>query len=485
MRYALSILFAIALANISFCQSLQPATPMATSGAGAISTQTLAKLQKQYGSLALDIQSRTKKLLTDVQQREERLKNKVATEDSTKAAQLFWSAAGNYRELQNRINLPVDNTGASLLKEYIPNVDSVENVLNFLIQKPGGLSTDKLQQVQALSNQFKQLQGRIQQANEVQAFVTARQQQLTEQLSQLNISKYLLGTNKQVFYYQQQIMQYKALLTDKDKLQTTLISTVNKLPAFKAFMQKNSYLAKLFPASQNAGTPEGLAGLQTIADVKKQLQDRFGKDALTPAGDGGASPLQQQVQSAQTGLSKLKDKINALGGNNSDIAVPAFTVNQQKNKSFLKRLEYGVNLQSLPGTSFLPATSDFGLTVGYRLNDKATIGAGASYIMGWGNGLSNIHISSQGLGFRSYMDIQAKGTIWVTGGYEYNYYQSFSKLTDLSNNINAWQKSALAGLTKKYKIGKQNGNMQLLYNLLAGQQTPRVPALKFRIGYSF
>jgi len=485
MKYILSTLFVFFVTKVSHCQRLNPVSPAENVTPVNIDPKTLAGLQKQYNTIGAAIQSKSQKLLSFVQHQEVRLQGVVAAKNSTKAAQLFGSAAANYKALQDRVSSVAINGETEQLKEYIPDIDSVENALNFLEQKNIQLPADELRQVKALNDQILQLKGRVQQANEVQLFVAARQQQLKDQLSAFGIGKDLLRSNKRLFYYQQQIIQYKSLLKDKDNLQSTLVSTVKRLPAFNEFMQKNSFLAKLYPASQNAGTVEGLAGLQTIADIKKQLQDRFGKDALTPAGAGSASPLQGQVLSAQTGLSKLKDKLNAIGGNNSDLVMPGFTVNQQKNKSFLKRLEYGVNLQSLPGINFLPATSDIGLTLGYKLNDKATIGTGVSYIMGWGNGLSHIHISSQGLGLRSFVDIRAKGSIWVTAAWEYSYYQAFSKLSDLGNNVNAWQKSALIGLTKKYKIGKQNGNMQLLYNLLASQQAPRIPALKFRIGYSF
>jgi len=43
----------------------------------------------------------------------------------------------------------------------------------------------------------------------------------------------------------------------------------------------------------------------------------------------------------------------------------------------------------------------------------------------------------------------------------------------------------LIGLSRKYKVGKKEGNMQLLYDFLYGRQTPPGTALKFRIGYTF
>ena len=128
--------------------------------------------------------------------------------------------------------------------------------------------------------------------------------------------------------------------------------------------------------------------------------------------------------------------------------------------------------------------TDLAATCGYRFTDHATAGVGASYNLGWGSGLNHIAWSSQGIGLRSFLDIKAKGSIWITGGFEYNYMQEFAKLTDL-RNPDIWQKSAVLGITKKYKVGKQNGNMQLLYDFLAQYEIPRADPLKFRVGYTF
>ena len=122
--------------------------------------------------------------------------------------------------------------------------------------------------------------------------------------------------------------------------------------------------------------------------------------------------------------------------------------------------------------------------MGYKISDNMTAGVGVSYNLGWGTGLNHIRFSSQGVGLRSYMDVRAKGSIWITGGYEYNYMQQFAGLSDL-RNYDVWQKSALLGLTKKYNLGKMGGNLQLLYDFLAASQVPQASPLKFRIGYTF
>ena len=141
-----------------------------------------------------------------------------------------------------------------------------------------------------------------------------------------------------------------------------------------------------------------------------------------------------------------------------------------------------MNVQSEKSHSILPATSDVALTAGYRISDRSTVGVGASYRMGWGReGIRHITLTNEGVGLRSYADIRAKGNIWLSGGYEMNYMQSFQKYQQLKD-LSGWQRSGLVGLTKKYKVGKKENNVQLLWDFLSYQQIPRTPALKVRVG---
>jgi hypothetical protein len=351
------------------------------------------------------------------------------------------------------------------------------------------LSPDQLKQVNELTGELKELQARMQQANNIQAYIRQRQQELKQQLKDKlfnsSMAKSLKSINKETFYYEQRLREYKELINDKQKLEQKALELVRNLPAFQKFWQKHSYLAQLFPTPANYGTPQALQGLQTRAGVQQQLQQRFGMSSITPNASVGAGNnyLQQQMQAAQTQLSQLKDKLSDLGinGGSSDMTVPDFKPNSQHTKSFLQRIEYGMNVQSLKGSWGIPVTSDVALTAGYKLNDRSTIGIGAAYRMGWGS-IKHIRITHEGVGLRSYTDIKAKGSIWISGGYELNYMQSFKKLPDLYD-IHVWQRSGLIGLTKKYKIGKRENNMQLLWDFLSYSQIPRTPALKFRVGF--
>jgi len=450
-----------------------------------VSDKALGSINSKYTNLTNSIDNQTLKLLGRMKRKEAKLHAKMQLIDSAKAQELFAGSQAKYQQLQTRLQAPVENS-SSKLKQYIPGIDSLQTTMQFLSKNNLSIPADKLAQIQSITAEVQQLQGRLQQANEVQQYIKEREAQLREQLSQYGIRKQLLGINKEVYYYQQRLAEYKNLINDKEKLEQFILNKVRSLPAFQGFWQRNSILAQLFPVPQNYGTPAALVGLQSRAQVQNIISQRL-PGAFTPtAGGSGGNYLQQQLQQAEGQINTLKDKVSQLGGAaSSDMTMPDFKPNSQKTKSFLQRLQYGFNFQNNPSTAVLPAITDLCLSLGYKLSDKAIIGLGAGYKLGLGKGFSHIAFTSQGAGFRSYIDIKVKGSIWTTGGYEYNYMQQFSKLSDL-HNIDVWQKSALLGLTKKYRISKsKEGNIQLLYDFLYKRDVPQGQALKFRVGYEF
>jgi hypothetical protein len=133
----------------------------------------------------------------------------------------------------------------------------------------------------------------------------------------------------------------------------------------------------------------------------------------------------------------------------------------------------------------MPATVDLALMIGYQFSDKVTAGVGGSYDIGLGQGITHLSYSGLGAGLRSYVDIKARGSLWLTGGLEYNYVQAFRSWQDL-RNWDQWQRSALFGLTKKFRLSKtKTSNIQLLFDALYKEHIPPTSPLLFRIGYSF
>jgi hypothetical protein len=491
MRLRLTIWNLFIFFTVSYSQSMD--TSMQTQQQNAlqstnnIPSKSLSYINDKYNKLTKAVETQSEKLLKRMQDKEASLQKKLKGIDSTKAKELFSETQNKYQELQTKLKSSVDKTIANPLTEYIPDIDSIQTLMKFLNQPNTniqGITGDKLQQILAVSGKLRELQARLQQANNIQSFIKEREATLKSALANTGLAKELLGYNKEVVYYQQRLTEYKAMLHDKKKLEEKLLATVRNLPAFQNFMQKHSYLAQLFRLPDNYGTPQALAGLQTRASIQQQLQERLGSLSASGGGMNPQQSMQQQIGAARQQMNVLKDKISKLGGGSSDMAMPDFKPNSQHTKSFLQRFEYGFNVQSEKSSYLLPITSDLALTLGYKLNDKSAIGIGAAYKLGWGNGLNPIHFTNEGIGLRSYSDIKLKGSIWISGGLEYNYLQRFNDFSYLKN-IDVWQRSALMGLSKKYKVGKKEGKMQVLYDFLAQMQVPPGQALKFRMGWSF
>ena len=301
---------------------------------------------------------------------------------------------------------------------------------------------------------------------------------------------------------------------DPSKMEEKAIAVLTKLSVFQSFMQRNSQLTSLFPTPENYGTPQALAGLQTRASVQQLLQSKFGSSSgvggssnspsgVGGSGSGGADFVNQQLQGAQSQLSQLKDKLNSVKGgsySSSPSGVEGdldshsgdgdnFKPNSQKTKTFWKRLEYGFNIQSQRPNNLLPVTSNMAVTVGYKLNDRSTIGIGASYNMGWGNGVNHVALSTQGVGLRSYLDVKIRNGFSVTGGYEKTYMPTLQeKLTQFYSHKNwsLWRPSALIGITKKVSIAKKKtSTVQLFYDLLNTHNHIQTQPLVFRVGWGF
>ena len=379
------------------------------------------------------------------------------------------------------------------LREYVPGIDSVQTALRFLEQNKNllsKLSSKQLSKLSEVSEQFRQLQGSLQKANEIQQFIKEREIELKSRLANFRMAKELKGLNKQAVYYQQQLREYKELLKDREKLKTRLMSKIAELPAFKSYMAKNSYLAQLFKLPEDYGSPASLNGLQTKSQVKGLIADKLGG---LPSSSGGQSAdpgslVQKQMQQAQEQLKEVQSKVSNLvggGGGNSDITMPDFKPNAEKTHSFFKRLEYGLNFQTVAPSFLTPMSSNIGLSIGYKLNEKSVMGIGVNYRLGLGKFWDDIHLTNEGIGMRTFIDYKIKWGIWVSGGAEATYMNSFAGINSIKN-LDIWQKSALLGLTKKYKITKnRGGNFQVLYDFLYKNHVPWSQPLILRLGFSF
>ena len=444
-----------------------------------VSAKYLQTISAESKSLEQKLDKKSQKLLKRLQKQEAKMQAKLSKVDSSAAKKIFADSKQKYDQLQNKVS----NAG-----NYIPKLDSLATSLKFLESNPQFLSQakeakEKLQDAMAKMDGLKQ---QLAKAENIKQFIRERKQYLKEQLSKFGFAKELKKLNREVYYYAQQVNEYKAILKDSKKAERKALELLSKTKLFKDFMKRNSELARLFPVPVGAGgaggVQSGFAGLQTRIQFTGFLQ----QNGMNPS--AMASQLQRSIQDVQDQAGSLQSLTSRLGlANKGDLGMPDFKPNSQKTKSFWKRLEWGTNIQSQKAKLYFPATTDIAFSVGYKLNDKSVIGIGGSYKAGLGESWQKIEITHQGIGLRSFIDWKIKGDFCITGGYEQNYRAVFNDLDDL-RNLNGWQQSGLIGVTKNVTIKSKmfrKMKFQLLWDFLSYKQRPVTEPLLFRVGYNF
>ena len=422
--------------------------------------------------------------------KEAKLKAQLYKTDSVKAAALFPNdPQQQYAAFIQKFKQDSSRVFTSMGPEYLPHVDSLQGMLRFLSANPSALNANptQLAALQSSLAQFQQLQAKLQEADAIKQFIQSRKAQIQQYLSGYSqlpsgINNTLQGYNKEAYYYAEQVREYRQMLNDPDKMMQTALGLLNKLPAFSNFMKQNSFLAGLFSVPAGYANPQGPVGFQTRDQVMAMIQSQ-----VSQGGSSGASAIQNSLNTAQQDINNLHNKLSSLGGGSGGMDMPNFKPNDARAKTFFKRLEYGTYFQTTPATTYYPSYSDLGLTISYNLGHSNSVGLGASYKLGWGTPIQHIALSSQGVGLRSFVDIQLKKSFGLTGGYELNYLTPFSSFQDI-RLLSRWTPSGLIGLSKTVSMKStvfKKTQLSFLWDFLSYEQTPRTQPFVFRMGYNF
>jgi hypothetical protein len=450
-------------------------------------SEFFSRIHWKTAELDQQLTRQTQKYLQHIAKQEEQLRKKISKVDSNAARNLFQNSGSQYASFIRKIKDDSSAQPGNMQGEYLPYVDSLRNSLAFLQENPQLLSSSKdRQHLQASLSQLQQLQSRMQDADKINQYIHNRSDQLKQYISNYsslpaNISSGYQNLNKEIFYYHQQLQEYKQTLNDPDRLQQKVLAILNRLPSWQQFIKNNGALAGLFNLPGNDAAAQSIAGLQTRDQVSQLVQNQ-----VSAGGAGGAAALQSNLQSAQSQLDGLKNRLSSPGGG-SNIDMPDFKPNDQKTKTFWKRLEYGANFQTTHNSYYFPIVTDLGLSLGYRLGHAHVVGLGASYKVGWGRDIQHVELSGQGVGLRSFIDINIKKSFSATGGLEYNYTTPFSTYQQL-RQLQYWTRSGLIGISKTVSLKShvfRNTKLQLLWDFLSHQQVPKTQPILFRIGYSF
>ena len=442
-----------------------------------------SQVQGNTADLDQQLTSSSQKYLDRLSRIESRLLQKMHKADTAAASHL---PAADYAKWQARLqDTAVIRSG--MTASYVARLDTLQTTLRFLQNQQAGTGglTSADPALASASSQVQQLQSHLDESTLINQYISQRRQQIAQYLGQFTslpsgVTQEFNQYKATAYYYRQQIEAFKNSLNDPQKIEQAAITQLSKLPSYQNFLATHSLLASIFQLPATYGSSPSLQGLQTRDQVQQMLQQQ-----VSGGGGGAQGAIDQQMQQAQSQLSNMQNNLSKYGVGGQDLDMPNFQPNQQKTKTFLKRLSYGTSLQLSQSSNYFPATGEVGLSLGYKITDKSTAGVGVAYNIGLGRDWGHIQLSNQGLGLRSYMDWKIKKTYYVTGGYELNYMSEFSSIAQLKN-YNFWQPSALIGLEKKYKVSsKLQGNVQILFDALYRQEIPAGQMFKFRVGYNF
>jgi hypothetical protein len=235
----------------------------------ALPEHYLSQITDKSRHIGTQVNKRADKTLERFIRQEKRMKAKLWNVDSVAAKNIFTDSRDKLSSL--KVGLKNKVPVRSLLGANA-DLDTLQNSLKFLGGSKNLLGSSE-SKLSAATQSVQDLQGKLQQAEEIKAYIRQRKQQLKEQLSQYTgFTKDLQKMNKEAYYYGQQVKEYKAALKDKKKAEAKGLALLKKVPAYNEFLQKHSLLAGLFNPSSSANTAPNLEGMQTRSQVEQLIQ---------------------------------------------------------------------------------------------------------------------------------------------------------------------------------------------------------------------
>ena len=144
-----------------------------------------------------------------------------------------------YKALEEKLKNP-SSVAPSNIGIYNPVLDSLNSAFKFLDQNNATANLkEALSKIESFNDKF-------QQAQNVKDFIRERREVLQQELERLGMVKQLRQVSKEVYYYSEQIKEYKEILNDPGKIEKKAIQLLSKTKVFQDFMRRNSMLTSLF-----------------------------------------------------------------------------------------------------------------------------------------------------------------------------------------------------------------------------------------------
>ena len=460
----------------------QDTIPLSNTRIEKFARQTEAKAK----TLQKRITRRSDKTIGKLIRQEKQLGTKLSKVDSIANSSFTYSidSLKSFRKLLKNKKLKLPDQ-YNKLTQYTPMLDSAKCLLkyfgvnNLSSEIQGSVSHGIQNSLQELTN----LEKALQYTGQLEQYIHNRKAELSSIFSKydglVEYNGILKKWGKQYYYYTETIKNYKTLFNDRSRAQAEVLKLANKFPAFQDFMQQYGELSAVF----NNNSSQDLSGLQTRAEVNGLINGQ-----MTSFGAKGKELVSQKIEETKELLSDALGKCPVISEASS---VPDFKPNNQKTKTLLQRIEFGIDMQINRKTQKLPTSASMGFNVGYKLTDKASFGAGVSTNLNIGSNWKHPDPNAEQLCFRSFAEYNIAKEFYLRGGWERQFTQTISNIDYLNQN-GFYRESALLGISRKLSLpGKMpfmkkpmNGRVILMYDFLHNRHLPETPAIIFRIGYN-
>ncbi|MBE9668118.1 hypothetical protein [Mucilaginibacter boryungensis] len=424
---------------------------------------------KSLNKLNVRLERQQKRLLKRLTRREQRFAAKLKQKDSA-AYDRYSHQLLSYDSIQ-KLSQPDSAMLAKTATRHNASIDSLKAIRSFIQNKSSALNTNT--QLPTTDPKLSQLQSQLNYRSYINDLIYQRTNTLQSIAGSNNMPAFT-GIQKQVYYAKQKMNVFKEMEEEPTKAEDQAMEYLQGTDGFDKYMDK----ATAGPNSmQNLGPNATAAdlqkmGLQTKQQVQAALQQRFGSNlsGLSPKMGDQIKSFQDKTQNINTAKQSLQSLRHL-----KHINRPSFKINPMRGLPFWKRIEKQYNFQTTRATiDGAPAILQLSAMAGYRQSPKLSYGIGVVEATGLGQSWTDLRLSFQGVGLRSYTAWQWQYGIGIYAGYERLYKQAaFSNTTSTDqtsapslHSTNTYNESILIGLTKNYHINdKWNGTIQVLYDI--------------------
>lgn len=427
------------------------------------------------------LQHQQQRLLKKLKRKEGRLLAKLKDKDS-----LAYARLSHQPLTYDSISKLAEPDSAMLAKTAIrrnSSVDSLKAINAFLQNKSTALNGNT--QLPSTSPELSQLQSQLNYRNYINDLITQRTNNIKSIAGNSNIPV-LTGIEEQVYYTKQKMNVFKQMEDDPSAAEDKAMEYLQGTEGFDQYMDKATAGPNSMQSLGANATAADLQkmGLQTKQQVQAALQQKFGNNlgGLSQKMGDQIKAFQDKTQSINTAKQTIQN-IRHI----KNIHKPSFKINPMRGLPFWKRIEKQYNFQTTRATvDGQPAILQLSAMAGYRQSPRLSYGIGMVEATGLGQNWTNLHLSFQGIGLRSYLCWQWQYGIGAYAGYERLYKQAAfgsntaaeQPLSQSPHSTASYSESVLIGLTKSYHINdKWNGQIQLLYDIWWQQKGLQSPIM--------